>query len=103
MIEDDAIHQERKEEMTGKEWMGDDFSLTVLIWFKAQMHRCPPVGQHDSFILNSGEESELETVEMHLPRKTHLNAVTRRPRLESTPSSHYIHLLFFICFKVYLT
>lgn len=51
--------------MTGKEWMGDDFSLTVSLGSRPGTD-AHPVDNYASFILNSGEESELETVEMHL-------------------------------------
>ena len=99
----------KEERMTGKEWTGDDFSLTVRIWVP-KAPRCTdahPVDNYASCIWNSGEESELETESKCIYSRERLTwemcAVTRRPRLESGHHRHYIHLLFFICFKIYLT
>ena len=99
----------REERKTGKEWKGDDFSLTFQIWVPKAPRGTDahPVGNYVSFIWSSGEESELETDSKCIYSRGRLTwemcAVTRRPRLESGHHHHHIHLIFFICCKVYLT
>ena len=99
----------REERKTRKEWKGDDFSLTFLVWVPKAPRGTDahPVGNYVSFVWNSGEESELETELKCIYSWERLTwemcTVTRRPRLESGHHHHYVHFTFSICCKVYLT